>query len=167
MYNEIWMDGQKEKKRRFACQRMELIHSEDASKLYCHNPKLSLLWSEQWLSVLGLERAAAFSCCTSCSKCSWLAWKKKQQGAEFRGPGLGTTAVNYFLVLPKFSSWFPMTPHTPPHPTSTTTSLFVVFLEDQWPWPPKSVSNNTTLYAWRGWKWFQILKIINLQSISK
>lgn len=39
---------------------MELIHSEDASKLYCHNPKTVSGLIYQWLSMLGLKSAAGF-----------------------------------------------------------------------------------------------------------
>lgn len=43
--------GREKRRGDLPCQRMELIHSEDASKLYCHNSKLFLLWSTsgfQW-----------------------------------------------------------------------------------------------------------------------
>ena len=52
MYSEMWIEGQKVKKRRFALPKNGTIHSEDASKPYCHNPKLSLILGgfQSWAS---------------------------------------------------------------------------------------------------------------------
>lgn len=50
------MDGQKEKKRRFALPKNGIIHSEDASKPYCHYSKT--VSGFKWFSVLGLRRTA-------------------------------------------------------------------------------------------------------------
>lgn len=105
IYNEI-LDGQTEGKHEeiYPRQRMELIHSEDASKLYCHNSKLCLRWF-----------SSGFQCCASrvllvfCHQMleNVLGYYENQQGSEDLDwkPLLQT-----LLVLPKFSSWFSMTP---------------------------------------------------------
>lgn len=67
---------------------MELIHSEDASKLNFHNPETVSALIYQWLLMLGLRVLLVFC---SHSSLNVSGYDENQQGSEFDGPGLETT----------------------------------------------------------------------------
>lgn len=97
LYNEMWMDGQKEKKRRFA------LPKNGAHPFRGCQQTLS-----QLKTVSGYT-TGCFCCCwfsVSPFKCFWLSWKPAEPG-----PGLETTAVNTLWFSLNSDPGFPGLPN--------------------------------------------------------
>lgn len=157
-------DGWTERKEEEICPAKEWSSSIQRMPVNWHNPKVFLDWStggfQCWAS-----RVLLVFCSTSYLKIFLVIMKTSRARTR-----IGNHCCKHFLVLPKFSSWFPMTPLL----QLKLCFLFVVFVEDQWPWPLKPVSITIELVfehlTWLKWMFPNIQTtwgVIDWQSLVK